>query len=106
MSEEPCRLLEVLSSSIRHRTNILAVRQVAVRGCKIYDAAELLGEGSFKMTARTIDIHNHGYSKKFIDCCRRGEGERYGIRLAADAKGEALLRPDGVCFRLQPKRTD
>ncbi len=58
------------------------------------------------MTARTIDIHNHGYSKKFIDCCRRGEGERYGIRLASDSKGEALLRPDGVSFRLQPKRTD
>jgi len=58
------------------------------------------------MTARTIDIHNHGYSKKFIDCCRRGEGERYGIRLASDSKGEALLRPDGVSFLLQPKRTD
>ena len=58
------------------------------------------------MTERTIDIHNHGYSKKFIDCCRRGEGERYGIRLASDAKGEALLRPDGVSFMLQPKRTD
>jgi aminocarboxymuconate-semialdehyde decarboxylase len=58
------------------------------------------------MTARTIDIHNHGYSKKFIDCCRRGEGERYGIRLASDSKGEALLRPDGVSFMLQPKRTD
>jgi len=58
------------------------------------------------MTARTIDIHNHGYSKGFIDCLRRGEGERYGIRLVKDAKGEALLRPDGVSFRLQPQRTD
>jgi len=58
------------------------------------------------MIARTIDIHNHGYSKKFIDCCRRGEGERYGIRLIADSTGETLLRPDGVSFKLQPKRTD
>lgn len=58
------------------------------------------------MTARTIDIHNHGYSKKLIDSLRRGEGERYGIRLAKDDKGEALLRPDGACFPLQPKRTD
>ena len=58
------------------------------------------------MAAQTIDIHNHGYSKKFIEACRRGDGERYGIRLIADAKGEALLRPDGVLFRLQAKRTD
>ncbi len=58
------------------------------------------------MTTRTIDIHNHGYSKKFIDCCRRGEGERYGIRLVNDSKGEVLLRPDGVSFLLQQKRTD
>ena len=39
------------------------------------------------MAAQTIDIHNHGYSKKFIEACRRGDGERYGIRLIADAKG-------------------
>jgi aminocarboxymuconate-semialdehyde decarboxylase len=58
------------------------------------------------MVARTIDIHNHGYSKPFIDCLRRGDGERYGIRLAKDAKGEALLRPDGAIFPLQPQRTD
>ena len=58
------------------------------------------------MTTRTIDIHNHGYSKKFIDGCRRGDGERYGIRLVNDANGDVLLRPDGVSFRLQPKRTD
>ncbi len=58
------------------------------------------------MAAQTIDIHNHGYAKKFIDGCRRGEGERYGIRLIRDSKGDVLLRPDGVSFRLQPKRTD
>lgn len=58
------------------------------------------------MIARTIDIHNHGYAKKFIDACRRSEGERYGIRLVNDSKGEVLLRPDGVTFRLQAKRTD
>jgi len=58
------------------------------------------------MAAQTIDIHNHGYSKKFIEASRRGDGERYGIRLITDAKGEALLRPDGVLFRLQAKRTD
>jgi aminocarboxymuconate-semialdehyde decarboxylase len=58
------------------------------------------------MAAQTIDIHNHGYSKKFIEACRHGDGERYGIRLITDAKGEALLRPDGVLFRLQAKRTD
>jgi aminocarboxymuconate-semialdehyde decarboxylase len=58
------------------------------------------------MTTQTIDIHNHGYSKKFIDSCRRGEGERYGIRLVPDPKGDVLLRPDGVNFRLQAKRTD
>ncbi len=58
------------------------------------------------MAARTIDIHNHGYAKKFIDSCRRGDSERYGIRFISDAKGEALLRPDGVIFRLQKKRTD
>ncbi|HWP56605.1 MAG TPA: amidohydrolase family protein [Candidatus Acidoferrales bacterium] len=56
--------------------------------------------------AKTIDIHNHGYSKKFIDCLRRGEGERYGLRIASDARGEALLRPDGIYFSLQPKRMD
>lgn len=58
------------------------------------------------MTTQVIDIHNHGYSKKFIDDCRRGEGERYGIRLVKDGKGEVLLRPDGVSFLLQQKRTD
>lgn len=58
------------------------------------------------MPAQTIDIHNHGYSKKFIDSCRRGDGERYGIRFINDAKGDILLRPDGVTFRLQAKRTD
>jgi aminocarboxymuconate-semialdehyde decarboxylase len=62
--------------------------------------------GTHRMTARTIDIHNHGYSKKFIESCRRGEGERYGIRLAADPRGESLLRPDGVSYVLQPKRAD
>jgi aminocarboxymuconate-semialdehyde decarboxylase len=58
------------------------------------------------MTAQTIDIHNHGYAKKFIDACRRGEGDRYGIRFVSDPRGDALLRPDGVTFRLQAKRTD
>ena len=58
------------------------------------------------MTTPTIDIHNHGYAKKFIDGCRRGEGERYGIRLVNDSKGDVLLRPDGVSFRLQSKSTD
>jgi aminocarboxymuconate-semialdehyde decarboxylase len=58
------------------------------------------------MTRQTIDIHNHGYAKKFIDACRRGDGERYGIHLVSDAKGDVLLRPDGVTFRLQAKRTD
>jgi aminocarboxymuconate-semialdehyde decarboxylase len=58
------------------------------------------------MTARTIDIHNHGYAKQLIDSCRRGEGEPYGIRFVADAKGEMLVRPDGEKFRLQAKRTD
>jgi aminocarboxymuconate-semialdehyde decarboxylase len=58
------------------------------------------------MPAQTIDIHNHGYAKPFIDGCRRGEGERYGIRLVPDPKGDVLLRPDGVSFRLQSKRTD
>jgi aminocarboxymuconate-semialdehyde decarboxylase len=58
------------------------------------------------MPAQIIDIHNHGYSKKFIDDCRRGTGERYGIRLVPDSKGDVLLRPDGISFRLQPKRTD
>jgi len=58
------------------------------------------------MAAQTIDIHNHGYAKKFIETCRRGDGERYGIRLVNDAKGDVLLRPDGVTFRLQAKRTD
>ena len=58
------------------------------------------------MTGQTIDIHNHGYAKKFIDGCRRGEGERYGIRLSKESDSEMLLRPDGVAFKLQPKRTD
>jgi aminocarboxymuconate-semialdehyde decarboxylase len=58
------------------------------------------------MTVQTIDIHNHGYSKKFIETCRRGDGERYGIRFVNGAKGDMLLRPDGVNFRLQAKRTD
>jgi aminocarboxymuconate-semialdehyde decarboxylase len=58
------------------------------------------------MTGQTIDIHNHGYAKRFIDACRRGEGDRYGIRFLSDPKGDALLRPDGVTFRLQAKRTD
>jgi aminocarboxymuconate-semialdehyde decarboxylase len=58
------------------------------------------------MSTQTIDVHNHGYAKKFIDGCRRGEGERYGIRLVPDSKGDVLLRPDGAAFRLQAKRTD
>jgi aminocarboxymuconate-semialdehyde decarboxylase len=58
------------------------------------------------MAAQTIDIHNHGYAKKFIETCRRGDGERYGIRLVNDTKDDVLLRPDGVTFRLQAKRTD
>src|SRR5918994_1137724 len=58
------------------------------------------------MAARTIDIHNHGYSKPFFDAVRRGEGERYGLRIAAADKGEALLKPDGGSHPLQPKRAE
>jgi aminocarboxymuconate-semialdehyde decarboxylase len=58
------------------------------------------------MTARTIDIHNHGYSKNFFDAVRRGEGERYGFRIASSEKGEVLRRPDGGSYVLQPKRAD
>ncbi len=58
------------------------------------------------MAARTIDIHNHGYSKKFFDAVRRGDGERHGLRITAGAKGEILLRPDGGSYVLQPKRAD
>ncbi|MBI2988938.1 MAG: amidohydrolase [Deltaproteobacteria bacterium] len=58
------------------------------------------------MSTRTIDIHNHGYPKKFLEELRRGDGERYGLRIASDGKGEALLRPDGVFYQLQPKRVD
>jgi aminocarboxymuconate-semialdehyde decarboxylase len=58
------------------------------------------------MTARVIDIHNHGYSKKFFDAVRRGDGERYGLRIAATPKGEALLKPDGGSHPLQPKRAE
>ena len=58
------------------------------------------------MPKNIIDIHNHGYSKRFIEACRRGDGERHGIRLVNDSKGDILLRPDGVSFRLQAKRTD
>ncbi len=58
------------------------------------------------MAAKTIDIHNHGYSKRFFDAVRRGEGERYGLRIAATAKGEALFKPDGGSHPLQPKRAE
>ena len=58
------------------------------------------------MQGRTIDIHNHGYSKKFFDAVRKGEGERYGLRLGDTPKGQALLKPDGGSHPLQPKRAD
>jgi aminocarboxymuconate-semialdehyde decarboxylase len=58
------------------------------------------------MTAQIIDIHNHGYAKKLIDSCRRGEGDRYGLKFVKNSDGEVLLRPDGVSFKLQAKRTD
>jgi aminocarboxymuconate-semialdehyde decarboxylase len=58
------------------------------------------------MTARIIDIHNHGYPKKFFDAVRRGEGERHGLRIAATAQGEALMKPDGGSHPLQPKRAE
>jgi hypothetical protein len=58
------------------------------------------------MTAEIIDIHNHGYSKRFFDAVRRGDGERYGLRIAATAKGEALVKPDGGSHPLQPKRAE
>jgi len=58
------------------------------------------------MTAKIIDIHNHGYSKRFFDSVRRGDGERYGLRIAATAKGEALVKPDGGSHPLQPKRAE
>ena len=58
------------------------------------------------MTATIIDIHNHGYSKKFFEAVRRGDGERYGLRIAATAKGEALVKPDGGSHPLQPKRAE
>lgn len=58
------------------------------------------------MTAKIIDIHNHGYSKRFFDAVRRGEGERHGLRIAATAKGEALCKPDGGSHPLQPKRAE
>jgi aminocarboxymuconate-semialdehyde decarboxylase len=58
------------------------------------------------MTATIIDIHNHGYSKKFFEAVRRGDGERYGLRIAATAKGEALVKPDGSSHPLQPKRAE
>jgi len=58
------------------------------------------------MTAKIIDIHNHGYSKKFFDAVRRGDGEHYGLRIAATAKGQALIKPDGGSHPLQPKRAE
>jgi aminocarboxymuconate-semialdehyde decarboxylase len=58
------------------------------------------------MAARTIDIHNHGYSRKFFDAVRRGEGERYGFSIASGEKGEVLRKPDGSSYLLQPKRAD
>ena len=58
------------------------------------------------MTARTIDIHNHGYSRRFFDAVRRGEGEPYGVRITSDNKREVLYRPDGVSYVVQPKRAD
>jgi aminocarboxymuconate-semialdehyde decarboxylase len=54
----------------------------------------------------TFDIHNHGFPKHFLDAVRRGEGERHGIRLVADGKGEVLVRPDGLSYDVQPKRSD
>jgi len=58
------------------------------------------------MTATTIDIHNHGYSRKFFDAVRCGEGERYGFRIVSTEKGEVMARPDGGSYVLQPKRAD
>jgi aminocarboxymuconate-semialdehyde decarboxylase len=58
------------------------------------------------MQARVIDIHNHGYSKKFFDAVQSGEGERYGLRIGDTPKGRALLKPDGGMHPLQPKRAD
>lgn len=58
------------------------------------------------MTTITIDVHNHGYSKRFFDAVRRGDGERHGLRIAPTGKGEALLKPDGGSHPLQPKRAD
>lgn len=58
------------------------------------------------MTAKIIDIHNHGYAKRFFDAVRRGDGERHGLRVAATAKGEALFKPDGGSHPLQPKRAE
>src|SRR5687767_14490945 len=58
------------------------------------------------MTTKTIDVHNHGYSRKFFESVRRGDGERYGLRIAPGGKGEALLKPDGGLHPLQPKRAD
>lgn len=56
------------------------------------------------MQGRTIDIHNHGYSRKFFEALRKGEGDRYGLRLGDTPKGQALLKPDGGSHPLQPKR--
>ena len=58
------------------------------------------------MTAKIIDIHNHGYSKTFFDGIRRGDGTRYGLSIAATNKGEALVKPDGGSHPLQPKRAE
>ncbi len=58
------------------------------------------------MSAEVIDIHNHGYSKRFFDAVRRGDGDRYGLRIGVSAKGEALLKPDGGSHPLQPKRAE
>jgi aminocarboxymuconate-semialdehyde decarboxylase len=55
---------------------------------------------------KTIDVHNHGYSRKFFDAVRRGEGERHGLRIASAGNGEALFKPDGGSHPLQWKRAD
>jgi aminocarboxymuconate-semialdehyde decarboxylase len=58
------------------------------------------------VTPKTIDIHNHGYSKRFFDAVRRGEGDRHGLHIAKTGKGEALFKPDGGSHPLQPKRAE
>ena len=56
------------------------------------------------MSISTIDIHNHGYPKRFIDSIRRGDGERYGFRVATHEGREALSQADGALHVIQSKR--